>query len=117
MDDADLTQMSDAAYREWMTSLITYARHDPTRSTEPRWKPAMPGYWNHWGDHLTTFGRATISSSWVGETPVSDLTVDPILGSTVVFNARIVDLNPADTYCSQLVAARGLPMTKHLADL
>lgn len=103
---ARLPEMSDAAYREWMTTLITYADPPgPPDPTQPDWQPGMPGYWNYWGDHLTTFGSAKTSSVWLDTRPVTDPAADPLLGASVVFNARIVDLDPADTFCSQFVAA------------
>lgn len=106
-EGSDLPTMSDAAYREWMTTLITYS--DPLDqipdSTQPNWRPTMPGYWNYWGDHLTTFGGATITSTWLDDDPLTAPGSDALLGANIVFNARIVDLNPADTYCSQFVAA------------
>jgi hypothetical protein len=107
IEGSNLSPMSDAAYREWMTSLITYS--DPLDQipdpTQPDWQPAMPGYWNYWGDHLTTFGDAAVTSVWVDDKPVMQASSDPLLGCHVVFNAKIVDLNPADTFCSQFVAA------------
>jgi hypothetical protein len=107
VEGGDLPRMSDAAYREWMTTLITYS--DPLDQipdpTQPNWRPAMPGYWNYWGDHMTTFGGATVTSAWLDDEPVTTPGSDPLLGANVVFNARIVDLNPADTYCSLFVAA------------
>lgn len=103
---ATLPEMSDAAYREWMTTLITYADPPgPPDPTRPDWQPGMPGYWNYWGDHMTTFGDARVSSAWIDPLPGTDPGSDALLGASVVFNARIVDLDPADTFCSQFVAA------------
>lgn len=107
VEGATLPAMDDGSYREWMTSLLAYAdpldqQDDPT---QPDWQAGMPGYWNYWGDHLTTFGGATLTSIWVGDEPVTGPGSDPLYGAHVAFNARIVDLNPADTYTTQFVAA------------
>lgn len=107
VEGANLPVMDDVSYREWMTRLITYAdpldqQDDPT---QPDWHPGMPGYWNYWGDHLTTFGGATLTSIWVDDEPVTSPGSDPLYGAHVTLNARIVDLNPADTYSTQFVAA------------
>jgi hypothetical protein len=100
---ADFPKMDDAAYRAWMTSLVTYA--DPGTDPQPDWQPTMPGYWNYYGDHLTTFGSAKVTGALLaGGGPDAD-TTDPLVGTNVVFNAKLVDLNPADTFCSQLIAA------------
>lgn len=104
---ATLPAMDPAAYREWMTRLLTYAdpldqQADPSR---PDWHPGIPGYWNYWGDHLTTFGSAKLTSIWVDNEPVTAPGTDPLYGARVAFNARIVDLNPADTFSTQFVAA------------
>src|SRR5207253_8672027 len=85
---ADLPKMDDAAYREWMTSLVTYsypldALQDPK---QPNWQPTMPGYWNYYGDHLTTFGSAKVTGTFLaGGGPDAD-TTDPLVGASVVFN-------------------------------
>ena len=90
----------------------------------------MPGYWNYYGDHLTTFGSAAVNSSWIDDEPVTEPGEDPLLGARIVFNAKLVDLDPADTFTSQLISARfsvvgrdrdgqlaelisGLPTTSH----
>jgi hypothetical protein len=104
IEGAALPKMSDAAYREWMTTLITYS--DPLDQipdpTQPDWQPAMPGSWNYWGDHLVTFGSAKTTSAWLEDAPATD---DPLVGAAVAFNGRMADLNPADTFCTQLVGA------------
>jgi hypothetical protein len=99
-----LAPMSDAAYRQWMTSMFTFS---PAvgKGKMPEWRPAMPGAWNYWGDHLTTFGTASVNSVWLGDEPVLDAGADPLIGARVIYNARIVDLDPADTYTTQFVCA------------
>jgi hypothetical protein len=107
IDGVTLPEMSDAAYREWMTTLIASSApvdqlEDPQ---QPNWQPTMPGYWNYWGDHLTTFGDARVNSVWIDDDPVTAPGSDPLLGAHVTFNARIVDTDPADTFTTQFVAA------------
>jgi hypothetical protein len=107
LEGAALGKMSDAAYREWMTTLITSS--DPVDALQnpdqPNWQPTLPGYWNYWGDHLTTFGDAHVNSLWLDDEPVTAQGTDPLFGASVVFNARIVDVDPADTFTTQFVAA------------
>lgn len=97
----DLKEMSDAAYREWMGTLMT-VDGNPGNEQEPNWEPAMPGYWNYYGDHLTTFGTAAVNSVWLDAEPAAD---DPLLGAHVAFTAKLVDVDPADTFSSQLICA------------
>ncbi|MDQ3741585.1 MAG: hypothetical protein M3320_02015, partial [Actinomycetota bacterium] len=106
MEGAELEPMSDVAYREWMTSLMTSGNPpDPAHPTaDPEWSPAMPGYWNYYGDHLTTFGSAAVNSVWI-EDDIGAGSGDPLIGARIAFNAKLVDLDPADTFCSQLIAA------------
>lgn len=104
---ADLREMSDVAYREWMTSLMTYDAgnpNDPQGKYDPGWAPAMPGYWNYYGDHLTTFGTASVNGVWLpGQSaPGED---DALVGARLAFNAKLVDVDPADTFSSQLISA------------
>jgi hypothetical protein len=99
-----LPKMSDAAYREWMTTLMT-ASQPIDADDPPSWQPQIPGYWNYWGDHLTTFGRARVRSVWIDDDPVVDPSSDPLVSADVAFNARIVDVNPADTFTTQFPAA------------
>ena len=109
-----LPAMTDVAYREWMTSLITAA--DPPDSqvepTQPNWQPTMPGYWNYYGDHLTTFGGARINGAWLPGGSVGQAVADPLVGAYVTFTAKLVDLDPADMYTSQLISA-GLTVVGH----
>jgi hypothetical protein len=102
-----IPEMSDAAYREWMMTLMTYSEPEDALDdpNQPNWQPALPGYWNYWGDHLTTFGTATVNSLWLDEQPVTAPGSDPLFGARVIFNARIVDLDPADTFTTQFIAA------------
>jgi len=109
-----LPKMSDAGYRDWMTSPMAFSQRSPdAAATELTvWNPTMPGYWNYWGGHLTTFGTAEVTSVALDgdEWPaVGNPTVlgkgDPLMGARVVFNAKIVDPNPGDTYCSLFVVA------------
>ncbi len=97
----DLKEMSDAAYREWMGTLMT-VDGNPGNDKEPGWQPAMPGYWNYYGDHLTTFGTGAVNSVWLDAEPAAS---DPLLGARVAFNAKLVDVDPADTFSSQLICA------------
>lgn len=99
----DLKPMDDVAYRDWMTTLMTYDHNQGNRQ-EPGWEPAMPGYWNYYGDHLTTFGTAAVNSVWLDEEPSPGIG-DPLLGARVAFNAKLVDVDPADTFSSQLISA------------
>ncbi|MFE9183252.1 hypothetical protein ACFYMB_07955 [Micromonospora haikouensis] len=105
VEGATLPVMDDAAYREWMTSLVVYADPDTAATPNPNWQSGMPGYWNYWGDHLATFGNAQATSVWVDDQPVTRAARDPLLNAFVAFNARIVDVNPADSYGTQFVAA------------
>jgi hypothetical protein len=106
VDGGTLPRMSPAAYREWMTSLVTYSDIDEPSSTQPDWKPGMPAYWNYWGDHMTTWGSATVTSLWLaGDQPVTSVGSDPLFGARVVWHARIVDVDPADTWSTQFVAS------------
>ena len=104
---ATLAEMSPAAYRQWMTSLVVYS--DPFNEVNPfdpnaraDWQQGMPGYWNYWGDHLSTFGDARVTTACLEH---GDPAGDPLLGASVTFRSRIVDVNPADTFCSQFVAS------------
>lgn len=104
---ASLPEMSDAAYREWMTSLVAFSDPvdqipDPTR---PDWQPTMGGSWNYWGDHLATFGTASVTSVLVDGDPVTRPSDDALVGTNLVFNARMADLDPGDTFCTQFVPA------------
>ena len=107
VEGADMPAMDDAAYREWMTSLIAYS--DPLDAlpdpTQPDWQPGIPGYWNYYGDHLTTFGSARVNGIWLEDGASGSEEEDPLLGARVAFNAKLVDLDPADTFTSQLIAA------------
>lgn len=105
VEGASLPAMDDAAYREWMTSLVVYADPDTAAMPSPNWQSGMPGYWNYWGDHLATFGNAQATSVWVDGQPVTRAARDPLLNAYLAFNARIVDVNPADSYGTQFVAA------------
>ncbi len=127
----DLKEMSDVAYREWMSTLITYDHNQaaPDSNIEPQWEPGIPGWWNYYGDHLTTFGTASVNGVWLTghEAP---LTTDPLVGARVAFDAKLVDVDPADTFSSQLISAAfslvgeaggeltqvltGMPTTAHL---
>ncbi|HEX8084217.1 MAG TPA: hypothetical protein VF529_07995 [Solirubrobacteraceae bacterium] len=107
LQGAELKEMSDVAYREWMTTLMTYDAGnpaDPAGQSDPGWAPAMPGYWNYYGDHLTTFGTAAVNGVWM---PGDDAprTTDPLVGARVAFDAKLVDVDPADTFSSQLISA------------
>lgn len=108
LEGADLEPMSDVAYREWMTTLMTYDRgFDPDNPNpkEPGWSPAMPGYWNYYGDHLTTFGDATVNGVWLNGQASPSRSGDGLVGARVVFDAKLVDVDPADTFSSQLISA------------
>ncbi|WP_329109731.1 hypothetical protein OG792_13050 [Micromonospora sp. NBC_01699] len=105
VEGATLPALDDAAYREWMTSLVVYADAETAATANPNWQSGMPGYWNYWGDHLTTFGRARATSVWVDDRPVTRPAEDPLLKAHFALNARIVDVNPADSYGTQFVAA------------
>ena len=100
---ANLKPMDDVAYREWMSTLMTYD-HNAGNLEQPQWEPAMPGYWNYYGDHLTTFGTAVVNSVWL-EDEAAPGVGDPLLGARVAFNAKLVDVDPADTFSSQLISA------------
>jgi hypothetical protein len=107
LQGATLGEMSDVAYREWMTSLMTYDAgnpQDPQGIHDPGWAPVMPGYWNYYGDHLTTFGTAAVNGVWLAgdSAPGTD---DALLGARVAFNAKLVDVDPADSFSSQLISA------------
>jgi hypothetical protein len=107
VEGAQLPALDDVSYREWMTSLIAYS--DPLDSlndpTQPDWQPGMPGYWNYYGDHLTTFGSASVNGVWLPGDATEPDTTDPLCGARVAFDAKLVDLDPADTFTSQLIAA------------
>jgi hypothetical protein len=107
VEGAQLPSLDDVAYRDWMTSLIAYS--DPLDQlqdpTQPDWQPGMPGYWNYYGDHLTTFGSARVNGIWLAEPAASGGATDALIGARVAFNAKLVDLDPADTFCSQLIAS------------
>ncbi|HWC27378.1 MAG TPA: hypothetical protein VG474_12400 [Solirubrobacteraceae bacterium] len=112
VESATLPHMSHAAYREWMTTLVTYSNplphpsNPPGPGNEPEWEPGMPGYWNYWGDHMTTWGSAAINSLWLpGADPVTSAGSDSLFGSRVVWHARIVDVDPADTWSTQFVSS------------
>lgn len=112
VEGATLPTMSPAAYREWMTTLITSSDPlpdpdaPPGPGNQPNWGPQMPGYWNYWGDHMTTWGSATINSLWLpGEKPVTSAGTDPLFGASIAWHARIVDVDPADTWSTQFVAS------------
>ncbi|HEU0132142.1 MAG TPA: hypothetical protein VFQ85_14230 [Mycobacteriales bacterium] len=85
--------LSPEAYREWLMELVEIEQNGTPRRT-------MYGYWNYYGDQLTTFGSATVSSVLLpGVTPATD---DPLTSARVALTARIVDLDPADTFTSQM---------------
>src|SRR5205085_8949648 len=89
VEGAQLPFMDDVSYREWMTSLIAYsdpldALQDPT---QPDWQPGMPGYWNYYGDHLTTFGSARVNGVWLAGDAAGASGPDPLIGAHVAFNA------------------------------
>jgi hypothetical protein len=46
-----------------------------------------------------------VNSLWIDDRPVTTPGSDPFFGASVVFNARIVDVDPADTFSTQFVAA------------
>ena len=106
---ATLPEMSPAAYREWMTSLLTYSdplAGAPSPTNQPDWQPGMPGYWNYWGDHMTTWGSATVNSLWYENgLPVTTPGSDPLFGARVVWHARICDVDPADTWSTQFISS------------
>ena len=105
-DLAQLPALDDAAYREWMTTQITYS--DPLDQipdrTQPDWQFGMPGYWNYYGDHLTTFGSAQVNGVWLEDGSTAPTTADALVGARVAFDAKLVDLDPADTFTSQLIS-------------
>lgn len=127
-DDETLPKMGPAAYREWMTTLLScsdplqHPDEPPGPHNQPGWKPELPGYWNYWGDHMTSWGSATVNSLWLaGANPVTKAGHDSLLGARVVWHARIVDVDPADTWSTQFVASGfsivGLNASGDLAEL
>jgi hypothetical protein len=106
---ATLPEMSPAAYREWMTTLLTYSdafSGEPSATNQPDWQPGLPGYWNYFGDHMTTWGSAAVNSLWLeGEDPQTTAGEDPLFGARVIWHARICDVDPADTWSTQFVAS------------
>ena len=82
------------AYRDWLMELcddVQQPGHAPRRT--------MFGYWNYYGDQLTTFGNAGVTSVLLpGEPAPGDL----LATSRVALTGRLVDLDPADTFSSQM---------------
>jgi hypothetical protein len=92
-----LPEMDPSEYRAWMMSLMTLQSQGSNQQQ-------MPGYWNYYGDHLTHFGEATVNSLWLqGMAPVTSGS-DPLLGALVMINGQLIDVDPADTFCSWIIS-------------
>ncbi|MGH2387265.1 MAG: hypothetical protein ACRDIE_03605, partial [Chloroflexota bacterium] len=91
-----------AAYRAWLMSLVA-VQLPAASGAAPRTILDMPGEWNYYGDHATTFGGAAINSIWPRDGQCGISGPDAVLGARVAINARLVDLDPADNYSTQII--------------
>lgn len=92
--------MTPAEYREWLLGVVDVQYEGGAKSRTLR------GYWNYYGDHSAHWGPASVNRVWpLNGDPVTERPSDPLLSAQVQINARIVDLNPADTFTSQFYSS------------
>ncbi|HEV2888984.1 MAG TPA: hypothetical protein VGX28_01265 [Frankiaceae bacterium] len=98
-DDVTLknpTGLSPEEYRTWLMELCEVNQGSDAK---PQWRRTMFGYWNYYGDQLQTFGDASVQSVLLPAAPEPD---DLLATASVSLVARLVDLDPADTFTSQM---------------
>ncbi|HWQ12916.1 MAG TPA: hypothetical protein VNL77_08950 [Roseiflexaceae bacterium] len=98
-------QLDPPAYRAWLMSPITLTIL-PTPDQPGATFASLMGLWNYFGDHAVSFGSAATTSITLadGRALLPHESADPLLGAAVSLSARIVDLDPADNYCTQIIA-------------
>jgi hypothetical protein len=100
-----IDQADDAALRRWFMTLVTVQLPSAQQGDPPQATTDLRSHWNYYGDHTLGFGNATVNSLWLPDAPPVTEGSDRLLGARVTINARLVDLDPSDTYSTQIVSS------------
>ncbi|HZS91367.1 MAG TPA: hypothetical protein VFE42_28230 [Chloroflexota bacterium] len=93
------------ALRRWFMSLVTVQLPPEQDGDAPQSTTDLRAHWNYYGDHALGFGNAAVNSLWLPDAPPVTEGSDRLLGARVAINARLVDLDPSDTFSTQIISS------------